>query len=55
MQIEDIPLKVTIEELERAILELWNGISETYISNLINSMPGRCREVITRAGDRIPY
>ena len=38
------------DELFETLQRLWNSIPQTYIRKLIDSMPGRCRMVISRHG-----
>jgi transposase len=42
-------------ELERYMVEEWNKIPESILKNLVGSMKERCKLVIEKNGERIPY
>ncbi|GBC12272.2 IS630 family transposase [Rhizophagus irregularis DAOM 181602=DAOM 197198] len=44
-----------LNELDVFLHEEWVKIPNNLLINLVNSMPQRCREVIDRNGERIPY
>jgi transposase len=44
-----------LSELEIFLCEEWEKIPNSLLINLVNSMPQRCREVIDKNGERIPY
>jgi len=44
-----------VVSLTAAIHKAWNEISETYLDNLINSMPKRMKLVVEKRGKAIPY
>ena len=43
------------DELTEFMVEEWNSIPKTMLINLVNSMRDRCRLVIEKNGNRIPY
>ena len=45
----------TLVELEEALQELWNTLSNEYLRALISSVPKRVRLVIEKNGNRVPY
>lgn len=45
----------TLRELREALVEEWNQIPNEIINNLVQSMPQRCREVITSRGGPTHY
>ncbi|GFX55723.1 transposable element Tcb2 transposase [Trichonephila clavipes] len=45
----------TVRDLEIALLEEWNSISQSLIDNLIASMANRCAAVLAVRGDHTPY
>ncbi|GFY28863.1 transposable element Tcb2 transposase [Trichonephila clavipes] len=45
----------TVRDLEIALLEEWNSISQSLIANLIASMANRCAAVLAVRGDPTPY
>ncbi|GFU66904.1 uncharacterized protein TNCV_895401 [Trichonephila clavipes] len=45
----------TVRDLEIALLEEWNSISQSLIDNLIASMANRCAAVLAVQGDHTPY
>ena len=45
----------TIEDLISVIFDVWNSISMTTISNLIDSMPRRLKKVLKSEGNPIDY
>ena len=44
-----------LSELEQFLGEEWEKIPNSLLSNLVNSMPQRCKEVIEKNGERISY
>ncbi|GFW70814.1 transposable element Tcb2 transposase [Trichonephila clavipes] len=49
------PPSQTIQELERALLEEWDRISQLMINSLIDSMPQRCSTLQAVHGNHTPY
>ncbi|GFW99330.1 transposable element Tcb2 transposase [Trichonephila clavipes] len=45
----------TLQELERALLEEWDRISQLMINSLIDSMPQRCSTLLAVRGNHTPY
>ncbi|GFS88151.1 transposable element Tcb2 transposase [Trichonephila clavipes] len=45
----------TVQDLEIALLEVWNSIPQSLIDNLIASMANRCAAVLAVRGDHTPY
>lgn len=45
----------TVADLKACILEEWNGIEDSIVSNLINSMPNRIFQLIERNGRVTSY
>lgn len=44
-----------LNELDRFMKEEWEKIPESILANLVGSMKERCRIVIDKNGERIPY
>ena len=44
-----------LQDLERSIDEIWNGLSVEYLKTLIGSMRNRIVSYITRKGEKIDY
>ena len=44
-----------LAELKCFMVEEWEGISDSVIKNLIDSMKRRCEAIIERDGERIPF
>jgi DDE superfamily endonuclease len=44
-----------LEELRRYMIEEWQAIPKSFLKNLIDSMQGRCREVLEKNGELIAY
>ncbi|GFW94896.1 transposable element Tcb1 transposase [Trichonephila clavipes] len=49
------PPSQTLQELERALLEEWDRISQLVINSLIDSMPQRCSALLAVRGNHTPY
>ncbi|GFU82038.1 transposable element Tcb2 transposase [Trichonephila clavipes] len=49
------PPPQTLQELERALLEEWDRISQLVINSLIDSMPQRCSALLDVRGNHTPY
>ncbi|GFT15153.1 transposable element Tcb2 transposase [Trichonephila clavipes] len=49
------PPPKTLQELERALLEEWDRISQLVINSLIDSMPQRCSTLLDIRGNHTPY
>ncbi|GFV40450.1 transposable element Tcb2 transposase [Trichonephila clavipes] len=49
------PPPQTLQELERALLEEWDRISQVVINSLIDSMPQRCSTLLAVRGNHTPY
>ncbi|GFW88930.1 transposable element Tcb2 transposase [Trichonephila clavipes] len=49
------PSPQTLQELERALLEEWDRISQLVINILIYSMPQRCSTLLAVRGKHTPY
>ncbi|GFX31819.1 transposable element Tcb1 transposase [Trichonephila clavipes] len=49
------PPPLTLEELERALLEEWDRIPQLVINSLINSMPQRCSTLLAVHGIHTSY
>ncbi|GFW71539.1 transposable element Tcb2 transposase [Trichonephila clavipes] len=45
----------TLQELETALLEEWNRISQLVINSLIDSMPQRCSTLLANRENHTPY
>jgi transposase len=43
------------DDLAQFMVEEWDSISDTVLTNLVNSMKERCNLVIDKKGERIPY
>ncbi|GFW97768.1 transposable element Tcb2 transposase [Trichonephila clavipes] len=48
------PPPQTPQELERALLEEWDRISQLVINSLIDSMPQRCSTLLAVRGNHTP-
>ena len=46
---------VTLAELSRAIVPIWNGIPQAFFTNLVGSMRRRCNAYITANGGHTRY
>ncbi|GFV82992.1 transposable element Tcb2 transposase [Trichonephila clavipes] len=49
------PPPLTLQELERALLEKWDRIPQLVINSLIDSMPQRCSTLLAGRGNHTPY
>ncbi|GFS87547.1 transposable element Tcb2 transposase [Trichonephila clavipes] len=49
------PPPQTLEEMERALLEEWDRISQLVINSLIDPMPQRCSTLLAFRGNHTPY
>ncbi|GFU74550.1 transposable element Tcb2 transposase [Trichonephila clavipes] len=49
------PPPQTLQELERALLEEWDRITQFVINSLIDSMPQRCSTLLVVHGNHTPY
>ncbi|GFW36596.1 transposable element Tcb2 transposase [Trichonephila clavipes] len=49
------PPPQTLQELERALLEEWDRISQLVINSQIDSMPQRCSTLLDVRGNHFPY
>ncbi|GFV58825.1 transposable element Tcb2 transposase [Trichonephila clavipes] len=49
------PPPQTLQELERALLEECDKISQLMINSLIDSMPQRCSTLLAVSGNHTPY
>ncbi|GFU16249.1 transposable element Tcb2 transposase [Trichonephila clavipes] len=49
------PPPQTLQELERALLEEWDGIPQLVINSLIDSMPQRCSTLLAVRGNHTPH
>ncbi|GFY19075.1 transposable element Tcb2 transposase [Trichonephila clavipes] len=49
------PSPQTLQELERAILEEWDRITQLVINSLIDSMPQMCSTLLAVRGNHTPY
>ncbi|GFY21327.1 transposable element Tcb2 transposase [Trichonephila clavipes] len=47
--------RVTVRNLEIALLEEWNSIPQSLIDKLIASLANRCAAVLAVRGDHTPY
>ena len=46
---------VTLAELSRALVRIWNGIPQVFFTNLVGSMRRRCNACITANGGHTRY
>ena len=46
---------VTLAELSRALVRIWNGIPQAFFTNLVGSMRRRCNACITANGGHTRY
>ena len=46
---------VTLAELSRALVRIWNGIPQAFFNNLVGSMRRRCNACITANGGHTRY
>ncbi|GFV46671.1 hypothetical protein TNCV_3544871 [Trichonephila clavipes] len=44
-----------LQELERALLEVWDKIPQLVINSLIDSLPQRCSTLLAVRGNHTPY
>ncbi|GFT71327.1 transposable element Tcb2 transposase [Trichonephila clavipes] len=49
------PPPQTLQELERALLQVWDSIPQLVINSLIDSMPQRCSTLLAVRGNHTPY
>ncbi|GFV22225.1 transposable element Tcb2 transposase [Trichonephila clavipes] len=49
------PSPETLQEMERALLEEWDRISQLVINSLIDPMPQRCSTLLAFRGNYTPY
>ncbi|GFV91323.1 transposable element Tcb2 transposase [Trichonephila clavipes] len=49
------PPSQTLQEMERALLEEWDRISQLVINSLIDTMSQRCSTLLAFRGNHTPY
>ncbi|GFX18663.1 transposable element Tcb2 transposase [Trichonephila clavipes] len=49
------PAPQTLQEMERALLEVWDRISQLVINSLIDPIPQRCLTLLAFRGNHTPY